>query len=301
LQGAGSISTGARFAMYEAIVSGEYIKENHGFELYNGLYSLFVGDPHGLQLVGRGGYESVVDPGNVSLRGIIWSAGIVARPLVNSYVRIEYGRRYDKPAWNAVLNAEISPKLTFSAAYTRSLEPLQARIFRSLAELTGVQPGQDPLSAPVFPELSLNLIGGLAFTDDFVASLTWRLRQKYGWYLQRERSNPFEGTILNVTGGMTRRRLISPAQTEETWNVQADISHQLGRRLNFDLAGQYYNSVHPFPGLQPNESYTAAASLIYQINRDLFGTIILTRKTTLYTGNKSDTEHAIQFRISQRF
>ncbi len=122
------------------IASAEYLKQDQGFLLENAIYSLLLGPTDGTELVGRIGYEKIFDPGITDVKGLIWSSGIITRMGKFSAARVEYGHRYGKPTWNVSTTLAASAKLYLTGGYERTLETIQARLDRSLTDLTDRSP-----------------------------------------------------------------------------------------------------------------------------------------------------------------
>src|SRR5262249_31983297 len=150
----------------------------------------FLGHLQHSQLIARIGYESVEDPGITSLKGLVWSAGAVFRPLNIGFIRVEYGSRYLKPTWNGAFAFSITPKLYFTGSYVRTLETEQARLRRTLTDLTD-QLGDFPIDAPIKPNIvSLDLINGTFLSDDLTFGLAWQLKAAQGWEAPRSDDPP---------------------------------------------------------------------------------------------------------------
>ncbi len=282
----GRIATSNSIRPYQMAITGEYLREDGGFRLYNGLYSIFLGDSDGFQIVGRGGYESTTDPGITDIHGPIWSAGFIARPGKDGYVRVEYGSRFEKPTWNAAVQIALTPVLRLSGSYLRTLETEQARITRSLTSLTDFNVDQE-IGTPSVPTfVDLTLINATFLSDDASLDLAWK---------------PSVRTDVTLLVGESHRRILN-TNTEDRFFVSGvNVVHRVNRKLSLQFSAAYDRTLTAVTGTFKPWDYRVATQLAYNLTKSVSVTAGFARQETFGAPGVSTPENAIEVGISKSF
>jgi hypothetical protein len=145
------LDTGTRFVGFQLQTSGNFERDDHGFQLYNGIQTLYLRILPQLRLLARGGYESITQPGILSTADVVWSGGLELTINQNSRVTVETGERYGHPVWNANALLQFSDRFYATMRYTEVLEPSQISITSSFADfVTQARLLPVPLVSPNF-------------------------------------------------------------------------------------------------------------------------------------------------------
>lgn len=301
LQGTGLITSGNRIRRIETTLSGEYLKQNQGFLLYQGLYSLFVQIIDDIRVVGRAGYERITDPGITDTRGVIWSGGLIAKPGRQSSIRVEYGRRYNRPTWDVAIAYELTPKIALTGLYTKTLETEQTRLRRTLSEIK--EPSADfPIGTPVLPDIiQPDLINGTFLSEDLNFALVYAIDPPYRWSPERkDNPDPHVGTQLAITGGLSDRKIFDTNTEERLLSTNATLTQEISRSLNLVVSADYQKTLEPrAPGLQ-NTLYRMQFGLTYRFNRTATASLTYTRQDN-FTGNDGTIrENVLAFSLGKR-
>lgn len=282
----GRIATSQNIRAYQMTITGEYLKDDNGFRLYNGLYSLYVGPSDGLQIVGRGGYESTTDPGITDIKGPVWSAGFIARPGRNGYIRVEYGSRFERPTWNAFAQVALTPVVQLSASYLRTLETEQALIARSLTDLTDFSVDQ-PIGTPSVPTfVALNLVNATFLTDDANLSLTWQ---------------PNRTTDVALLVGESHRNIFSTGTDERFLVSGINISHRMTRKLTLGFDVAFDKTLESSTGGFLTWDYRFSTQVSYVLTKDITVSASFARQEIFNSSTTTIPENAIEIGISKSF
>jgi hypothetical protein len=238
----------------------------------------------GTRLIARFGYENISDPGITDIQGPIWSGGFAWSSGRLSTLRVEYGHRYGKPTWNGDAIIALTTKLYAAGSYLRTLETLQARLRRSLSELT-TQPDDLPFGIPTLPlPIQASLINATTNSDDFTLGMVWLIDAPAittplpdlaaGRYLTL--SDIVSGALvrpgmsLTVTGGRSHSRV--PASNTETESNDINVEFLRGATRRFGMRARL--------GVFHSQSILPAASETNTYRFQLGATYVLTRTST---------------------
>jgi uncharacterized protein (PEP-CTERM system associated) len=302
----GRITTGAHIRPYRLVISGEYFKMSQGFLMRNALDSLFVRISNGLEVVGRVGHEKIFDPGITDLSGRIWSAGIIATPGRLSTIRIEYGHRYNKPAWNGVAGITLTPKLSIAAIYLRTLETTQSRLHRTLTELTD-QDGELPPGFPSLPApILLNLISATSLSTDAIFALNWQLSPPGNKLTSggsgAEGTKVSAGSSLQFAAGYANRRIFVTDTEDRALNVSLRYFRTLNRLTDIVATAGYSKSYPTIVGTTETRGYNVSLLLSHSLSKNVAATVGYNWRTTgIGGGGASITENVITFGLSRKF
>jgi uncharacterized protein (PEP-CTERM system associated) len=174
-QSTARLDTADRYQDLQLISSGEFLEDDHNFQLYNGLQTAFIRVAPLIRLIARGGYESIRDPGVVNLNSPIWTAGVEYTLAPGSVISIEGGNRFDRVVWNANIHVEITDRLYATGRFLESVEPQNARLNRSLTDILSQSETEPPFVSSQIFSLNQNLTNMTAFDKEGSGRLvyTW--------------------------------------------------------------------------------------------------------------------------------
>jgi hypothetical protein len=297
----GAITTGDHVRKYQMIVSGEYIKQRQGFLLYNGVYSLIYGEPNHLQILGRVGYESIFDPGITDLQGEIWSAGFISRPKRTSYVRVEYGHRYEKPTWDGTATIALSPKLLVAGRYLRTLESEQARIRRLLTGITA-QPGDPSIGTPSIPEpLLLSLVSGTFLADDASVGISWLFDPVPTSSARPGAGTFYTGSYVTLGGAVGHRRSFPASTDDRGWSISGSLGRDLNRKLSALITLGYGDRRFVLPLVAQSKDYSARFTVSYRLSQNVTATGVYTWHKTAVRGSNPTFENVLGVALRKTF
>jgi len=298
----GQITTGNHVRRFQMIASGDYLKQSQGFRQYNGIYTLIYGAPNALQAVGQFGYENIFDPGITDLQGAIWSAGLVAHPRQNgSFLRVEYGHRYNKPTWSVSGNVIITPKIVAVVTYQRLLETEQARIRRTYSEILGQPndpyPGPPVLPTPILPAL----IAGTYLSDDSSVGLSWLISPPLGPTVRLREPASHNGTYLTVVAGNSLRRGLSSNTNARDRGVTVRYYRDLARQMSLTVDLGWVNRRTFLPVPEEFQEYRTEFNVDYYLTRTVRISGIYTWHQTAPRGASKVTENTIGISVGKAF
>lgn len=286
----GYISTDNHFRPYEMTARGEYLKQNGGEVLYNGLYSFYLGNSDGSRIVGRIGYESIKDPGITDLQGIIWSGGIILRPGRLSSIQVEYGKRYGKPTWSAAATVYLTPKLFLTGGYHRTFETAQARIYRSLGQIES-DTDDTAISLPLgLPSVRLDLISGTFLTDDYGGTLTWLIRAP-------QADGP--STSLSLTGAVTHR--VDTLVDERVMNLGGLFHHNLSRKSYLEIGETYYRTLESGPLSPETSTFDSTVKFGYRVTNSVTAVAGYAHGSNVPAAGADIFENVVTFSLQKTF
>lgn len=246
----GSVDTGTRSRLFQSTVSGEYLEENHGFIRYSGIYSLFARLTPKTRLIGRVGYESTFDPGITNIEGIIWSGGVEYTPGENSYLRVEYGERYDRYVWDAEATLAVTPRLFLIGSYLEALEPEQVRIDRSLRDVLSFPTGF-LAETPAFPSIiDATLADATRFRRDLDVGVVWV-------------SPPRQ---VSVIASRNQSQFIATQSEEHFLLIDAQYEEQLTPQMTLTLASGAERRLDTLVGPERVTIYRSELGLEYDVS-----------------------------------
>ena len=306
------ISTNAGIRPYQMIASGENVRQQDGFRLYNGIFSLLLGQATGSQIIGRIGYENVQDiPSNVDIQGLLWSAGWQWRSAKNTSVRIEYGHRYGKPTWNGSAIIALTPKVYLIGNYLRTLESFQARLNRSLTDLID-QPTDESVGISALNPVQPPILNGLLLTDDATFGLSWLIDapvpQSVLPDLAATAAAPVTGvpqiygagSRLSLVAGYSHPRRISLAQETKDYQITGTYTRGLRRKLSLGISFSYIEDHLINPAGPTSKSYRVSPALVYEINRSAAASLSYSRLVRATNGGGRVSENVVEFTIGTR-
>jgi len=130
----GMLDTGTRFPAYQLTTTGNYVQDDHDFQLYNVLQSAFISVLPAVRLIARGGYEDISQPGVISVTAPIASGGVEISINRLSKITLEAGTRYDRGTWDANIYLQFTDRIYVTGRYYEVLEPAQIQINSSFSD-----------------------------------------------------------------------------------------------------------------------------------------------------------------------
>ena len=255
LAGAMAIDTAQRYQGYQLTTNALIEQDDHDFQAYNFQQSAFIRIFPSFRLIGRGGYDSVEQPGIVNIREAMWSAGGEYNFGVNpgfpdSTVSVEYGERFGHSAWRGDLYLQISDRFYAQGRYFESIQPNQLQIntaFTSFALATVQLP--TALSSSQF-QINGNIDNQTALNKQAEVVLV------YTWPDQS----------LALRGTWNDRMLLALNNAHDRSLVTGiDYLRSIAPDLAFAAGIDYYHTFeNPFFGA--NENYGGNVGLQYDLN-----------------------------------
>lgn len=286
LDGAATLDTADRFAGYQSITLASAVKDDHGFEAYDGEQSFYVRLLPDLRLLGRGGYDNVNQANVVNISAPMWSAGLEYTLNTLSSITIERGERYNHVAWAGELHLQLSDSLFAQGRYDEELSPPQIQLNSSFLNFAA-----PTTTTPI--QLTPNTFGVNGNLDNQTSlNKTAQFALVYQW--------PTQQISVNATWN-DRLLIVSNAHDR---NVESDISYlrSIAPDLAASLALTYWRTFsNPFFG--QNETYGGELGVQYTINPQmrLVGGYAYRRQTELFTGGESLTENVAFAALSRTF
>ncbi len=243
------LDTGHRFAGFELQTSGNFERDNHDYELYNGIQSIFVRILPQLRLVGRGGYESITQPGIISITNPVWSGGLELTINEKSSVTVETGERYGHPVWNANALLQFSERFFATMRYAEVLEPSQISISSSFADFIAQN---RLLPVPlVSPNFALN---GNIYSQTSL-NKTAEARLAYLW----------DEDSINVTASWIDRRFEPNGTHDRTLLSTVEYTRHIAPDLSGDARFSFAHT-YASPLYGASQSYGGEVDLLYDLN-----------------------------------
>ncbi len=286
LQGIASLDTADRYGGYESVSNGQYQKDDHGFQAYSGMQSFFVRVAPQIRIIGRGGYDDVVQPGIVNIKAPMWSGGAEFTINEQSTVTIETGERFSHSAWAANLHLQISDALYAVGSYNETLQPPQLQFSTSFVDFVaaasqvpvGVIPPTFSVNGNLENQTSLNKIG------------TFRL--VYNW----------EGQSLEYDANWDDQFFFLANAHDRTLLNTVSYGRSLAPDLDFDAGLTYWRTFsNPFFGA--SDLYGGTVDLRYQLNPTmrLAGGYVHQRQQQLFTNGATISENVVFAAIAKSF
>ena len=286
LSGAATADTGERYGGYESVSNVQYERDDHHFEAYSGLQSFFVQVAPQIRIVGRGGYDNVVQPGIVNIKAPIWSGGAEFSINEQSKITVETGERFNHAAWAADVHLQFSDAFYAVGRYIETLEPPQIQFNSSFGDFItttaqvpiGVSPASFSVNGNLDNQTSLNK------TAEFHLIYNW------------------EGQTLEYEANWDDRFLLQANAHDRTLLNVIDYERNLAPDLDFDAAVTYWRTFsNPFFGA--SDLYGGTVGLRYQLNPTmrLAGGYIYQRQQQLFTNGTSITENIVFAAIAKSF
>ncbi len=128
VQALGQLSTGEHSTRYELITTGAFVHDDNGYQAADAVQSLYARVFPKVRLVGRAGYEGILQRGVVDIDAPVLSAGVEFRPNAASRLTFEGGQRYRRAAWSAKADLKVSDRLQLTGQYYETLTPDQVYV-----------------------------------------------------------------------------------------------------------------------------------------------------------------------------
>lgn len=286
LAGAAAIDTGTRYRGYELITNAQVDQDDHDFEAYNFQQSAFIDVFPEIRLIGRGGYDYVVQPGIVDIRETMWSGG--AEYVIDelSNVSVEYGERFGHSAWRGELHLQLSQRLFAEGRYFEAIQPNQLQINTAFSSsVTAAIQLPTQLATNQF-QINGNLDNATALNKEGDLALV------YEWETQ--------SVGLRATWN---DRMLLPTNTHDRSLVSSiEYQRSIAPDLAFAAGVDYYHTfANPFFGA--SETYGGTIGLQYDLNSTMRAATgyAYQRQLQLFSNGQSVTENVLFAAISKRF
>lgn len=243
------LDTGQRYVGYELTSNGTYEQDNHNFQQYSGLQSLFVRVLPQVRVLGRGGYEDVSQPGVVDITAPIASGGVEVSINQLSKVTLEGGTRYNRSTWDANVYLQFSDRIYVTGRYFEVLEPAQIQIndnFSNLMTLSSLIPT---------PTTSAEFLSGGNLYNQTSLNKTAEIHVVYRW----------ENDTVDLDGSWNDRNFITIGDHDRV--AVANASYY--RRIAPDLVAEArasYAQTFASPIYGASWSYGGEVDLSYDLN-----------------------------------
>jgi uncharacterized protein (PEP-CTERM system associated) len=246
------LGTGTRFPWYELTTTGNYERDDHGFQLYNGLQSGFFRVMPELRLVARAGYDDITQPGVVDIRAPIARGGLELSINRLSKITVEGGVRYNHATWNADVYLQFSDRIYFTGRYFEILEPAQIQIHNSFSDFVNMS---RLLPTPIAPE-NFAVTGNLY--NQTSLSKTAEARLVYQW----------EADSISLDASWDDRRFLATNDHDRVLTGNAAYYRRIAPDLVAEVRASYAQTfASPIYGA--SSSYGGELSLSYDINSQM--------------------------------
>ncbi len=286
LSGTAAIDTGERYRGYELLTGAQVDRDDHNFEAYNISQAVFVQVFPSIRLIGRGGYDYVMQPGIVNISDSMWSAGAEYTFNELSKASLEYGGRYGHASWRGELHLQLSQQLFAEGNYFEAIQPSQLQInsgfntFATISPQLPVQLGNNPfqVNGNIDGQTALNKQGDLALV--------------YVWETQSVGVRVAWNDRMLLPGNTHDRSLITAI------DYQRNIAVDLGVAAGLDY---YHTFANPFFGT--SETYGGRLGVQYDINPSMLATAgyAYERQVQLFTNGQGISENVLYAAITKRF
>ena len=291
LAGAAAIDTGTRYRGYELVTNAQIEQDNHDFEGYNFQQSLYVQVFPQIRLIGRGGYDYVMQPGIVDIRDALWSGGAeynfgVNADGTNSVVSVEYGERFGHAAWRGDLHLQFSDQFYAEGRYFQAIQPNQLQINTAFNTSTIANLQLPPQLGNTQFLINGNIDNQTALIKQGDLALV------YTWETQS----------IGLRGTWNDRTLLPTNNHDRSLVTSIDYQRSIAPDLFFEGTVDYYHTfANPFFG--PSESWGGKAGLQYDINSTMraAGGYAYQRQVQLFAGGVGISENVLYAAISKRF
>lgn len=278
---------GERGRVVEWRLSGDYTREERDggreFTSSDGLLGLTFHVTPRINLLARGGYEELTDPGITPIRGAIWAGGALYKLGDASFVTGEYRHRFDRDSWFGQAELAMSSNLFVSANYEERVESQQLRLGRSLTDLFKQQASIPPPPTPAPFSLGEDFVDQVFYARD--AYLGAR-------YVTPERS-------FSLAAKLSRREFDALATDDRTAGLTATYSERFHTKLTLNLVGDYNARLDAPIGLVPVDRYTASSGLVYLLSETASARLQYTWSLT--DGPSTITENLISASMAKSF
>lgn len=291
LAGAAAIDTATRYTGFELVTNAQAEQDDHGFEGYNFQQSVYVQIFPQVRLIGRGGYDYVMQPSVVNISDALWSGGVeyifgVNPNGENSTVSVEYGERFGHSAWRGDLHLQLSNRLYAEGRYFQAIQPNQLQINSAFNTSTVAAIQLPPQIGNTQFLINGNIDNQTALIKEGDLALV------YEWETQS----------ISLRGTWNDRMLLPTGNHDRSLVSSIDYQRSIAPDLAFEAAVDYFHTfANPFFG--PSENWGGRAGLQYDINSTLraAGGYAYQRQVQLFNNGQSTTENVLYAAIAKRF
>jgi uncharacterized protein (PEP-CTERM system associated) len=284
------IDTGARFAKYQLLTTGQYEQDNMDFRTGNIVQSVYFSVLPGLRLIARAGYEHVFQPGVTDIDAPVLSAGVEIRPNRYSTLSFEGGRRYDRTSWSARANVQVTDKIYLNARYMEMPAPDQlyvAQSFQDFVEESAslplpIVPGVSPATF-IFRE---NLYNQTSFNK------TADLHALYSGVTQS----------LDLSARWSDRHFLAADTHDRSVTAYGAYTRRLRYDLDAVLAANYARTLES-PVYGKSETYGGSVRAVYRLNSTMMLTTSYsyTHGKQLFPGGEKIRENVVLIALQKNF
>ncbi len=229
-----------------------------------------------LSIIGGGGYEKITDPTVQEPSGLIWNGGFQYQPNPKIIYTLTYGRRFGQSDIELHSTHLVTPQLTVSTLYSKTIQTGQSQIAANLSQLTVGPNGTFINSQTGQPFVLNNATSGTASSafgitsgsflqtraEADVAFTSGRNTYLATMYDSKETSNSSVISGEKILGG-------SVSWTRQLW---PDLTSNLGGAYNHDIFEDGTGRIDDY--------YSAFFGLAYNFARDASANLLISRSDT---------------------
>jgi uncharacterized protein (PEP-CTERM system associated) len=285
-QGSATLDTKKRFADFQFVTAGQYVRDDHGFEGYGGLQSAFVNITDDLRLIARGGYDAATETGVVDIHAPNWSGGLEYAINQDSKVSVERGERYNHAAWTALLHLQLYDRLFVDGNYNEVLQPDQIQIATGFADFVSQTTVLPPALANTTFTINNDLNGQVSLNKYAT------LRLGYDW----------QGDRVGLTASWNDQLFVATNMRNQSIAAMLDYGRNIAEDLQGTVTVAYWKTLaNPLFGA--SELYSGSANLQYDVNTTMRAYLGYTyqHQAQLGVGGVSVTENVLFAAIAKRF
>jgi uncharacterized protein (PEP-CTERM system associated) len=277
--------TGARSRVTQLATRVELDGDDQGYRSANAIQTVYIQTVPTLRLLGRAGYDYIVQPDAARISGEILSAGVEFTPNQRSRITLEGGQRYGGPTWAASANVQLGAKVGLTASYTEVFQPDQLYVSSALLAQSN---NADPLPTTIVP-------GGLKFIPSLYneASLA-KSAVVHVIFAGRVQS-------LDVGTNWSDRYFYSTHDHGREWVSNAVYGRRLKPQLTLTVTATYART-YQSPIYGPSEDYTGTVGLTYTASPsvDLYLRYGATLSRQHFPSDLTFNENAVQLAVRKR-
>jgi uncharacterized protein (PEP-CTERM system associated) len=282
----GRVSTGERIQRYELLTTGEFVKDNHGYRSANAVQSAYFSLARKVRLIARAGYERVSQPGIAKIEAPVLSAGVEFSPNTRSKITVEGGRRYDRTAWSADANVQLSERFFFTGSYAQTVQPDQVFVARSFRDFVARTAQLPPPIAP----------GSFTFSGN--------LYNETSLYKSAELRAVYTDMINTVTtsANWSDRKFLRAGGHDRTLITDLTLSRRMRPHLTATLQANYAKT-YESPLYGASDAIGFSGRVIHRLNAttDLNASIDRVQSRQRIQGGQKIVENAFSFAIRKAF
>jgi uncharacterized protein (PEP-CTERM system associated) len=286
IQVIGRATTGERLRGYELLSTGEAVKDNHGYRSANAVQSVYVDIAPRVRLIARAGYERVSQPGITKIEAPVLSAGLEFSPNTRSKISVEGGRRYDRTAWSADANVQLSQRFFLTGSYAQTVQPDQVFVARSFREFV-TRTAQLP--APIAP-------GSFTFTGN--------LYNETSLYKSAELRAVYTDMVNTATASATwsDRKFLRAGGHDRTLVSDVTLARRIRTNLTATVQGSYART-YESPLYGASDAIGLSARVLHRLSRltDINVSYDRVQSRQRMAGGLKIVENALSFAIRKAF